>query len=644
MDVIKRLLGQTEGEVDDHTRLWLEIDLRRAIERAIVTGLSACDTEGTQVYVNEVFCAQVGWPAEKLVGARPPFVYWPPEEIARNSEAFAQTLAGKAPREGYELVFMRQTGERFHVRVRMAEHALSSTRTVYLAAVSDIDQSKKANQALKRSEQVYRAIGESLNYGIWICDAKGRNTYASPSFLNLVGITQEECSEFGWGRFLHPDDLDETMAAWKRCVQEGTLWEREHRFWGRDGQWHAILARGIPIRDDDGTIVNWVGINLDIQALKEAEGALRESDRRKDEFIAVLAHELRNPLAPLMTSLELLTEDHSPSRVEHVLPIMRRQVNHMVRLVDDLLEINRISRGLTELQREPVFLEDVVQAAVDAVKPSVTGLGHELRVSVPDEPVQFNADSVRITQALINVLDNAAKYTPRGGIIALHGALDTEGDSPEVVIRIRDTGVGVHHDSLRSIFDMFTRLDRTAGAGLGIGLSLVRSIVELHGGSVEAHSDGEGQGLEVELRLPASLESRATVDRTRSPAAQPRRLLVIDDNEDAADTLAALLSHHGHTVDVVYDGPSALRHLGQQPYDIALVDLGMPGMDGFAVASAVRSDDSLRGTALVALTGWGRQEDQERTRQAGFNAHLTKPVQLTELFATFERLRSRSSS
>jgi PAS domain S-box-containing protein len=508
----------------------------------------------------------------------------------------------------------------------------------FVGSVLDIDKEKRTEDALRNSVQLYRAIGESINYGVWVCDPTGRTVYASQSFLDLVGMTQEEIADFGWGRALHPDDVERTRAFWQECVRSGEQWDIEHRFKGVDGHWHPVLARGVPVKNERGETTAWAGINLDISRLKQVEDELREVDRRKDEFLATLAHELRNPLAPIRNSLHVLRLAPDAAQSERVHEMIDRQVNHLIRLVDDLLEVARITSGKIELRRERIELAEVVRAAVEASRPAIERARHELVLALSPDPLVLDADGVRLAQIVGNLLNNAAKYTEERGTIWVRA--EREGDW--VTLSVRDTGVGIPPAMLPRVFDLFTQVDRTLGraqGGLGIGLALVKRLVEMHGGRVEARSAGRGEGSVFTVRLPLAPalarapDSAASDAEPLAPHTQRRKFLVVDDNRDAADSLALLLRLQGAEVRVAYDGPSALDSARASRPDIVLLDLGLPGMDGFEIAAQMRAESALAGTRLVALTGWGQPEHRRATREAGFDHHLVKPVDMGDLRA-----------
>ncbi|MGH9323720.1 MAG: hybrid sensor histidine kinase/response regulator, partial [Vicinamibacteria bacterium] len=371
----------------------------------------------------------------------------------------------------------------------------------------------------------------------------------------------------------------------------------------------------------------------DLVERNESEQALREADRRKDDFLAILAHELRNPLAPLRNGLEILrTVRASDPTTEEIHEMMERQVKHLIRMVDDLMEVSRITRGRIELHREPVELSSIFQSALETAKPLIQAGRHELSTSLPPEPFTLRADPVRLTQVLANLLNNAAKYTSERGAIHL-SARRVGGD---VEISVRDNGAGIGPEALPRIFDLFTQADYSLGrtqGGLGIGLSLVRSLVEMHGGGVEARSEGPGRGSEFLVRLPVDNTIEAGTNGARASEETSLRgsFLVVDDNHDSADMIALLLSSLGAKVRVVYDGRSALEAIRGQRPEVALVDLGMPGLDGLEVARRIREETELRDVVLVAMTGWGQEEDRRRSREAGFDHHLVKPVTVEAL-------------
>lgn len=370
------------------------------------------------------------------------------------------------------------------------------------------------------------------------------------------------------------------------------------------------------------------------EALRVRTEQLLEADRRKDEFLATLAHELRNPLAPIQNGLAVLKTgklEFAPA----VLPMMERQLAHMVRLIDDLLDVSRVSRGVITLKRERVKLQSVVENAVETSRPLLEAAAHRLSIRVPTQPVWLDVDATRVAQVLSNVLNNAAKYTPRGGSIELAAELGAD----SVQIRIRDTGVGIPKDMLAKIFDVFAQVEQSmdrAQGGLGLGLSLAKRLVEMHGGAIEAHSDGPGHGSTFVIRLPLPLSDIVPAIAPDALAEQPAakqgmRILVVDDNADAAESLAVLLNYSGHETRAVHEPRSALGAALEFNPELVFLDLGMPYLSGFDLAAQLREQPSLKDTVLVALSGWGADEDRLRSKQAGIDHHLTKPVRLQDI-------------
>jgi signal transduction histidine kinase/ActR/RegA family two-component response regulator len=363
-----------------------------------------------------------------------------------------------------------------------------------------------------------------------------------------------------------------------------------------------------------------------------AEESLRRADQRKDEFLATLGHELRNPLAPLLSGMHLLRlGGFDQASAARVMAVMERQITHLVRLVDDLLEVSRITRGLIEVRHDPLDLVPVVRAALDTCRPVIEAAGHEVTINVPEAPIAVSGDPVRLTQVFANLLTNAAKYTNAGGRIEV----TVSQAAGRAMVSVRDNGIGIPPAHLRSVFDMFMQVDRSnrrAQGGLGIGLTLVRTLIEMHGGRVEARSAGVGKGSEFLIELPMLGEN---VFEGEPPTAlrrfPDRRILVVDDNRDAAETLGALLEALGATVSVVHSGRSALECLDRFGPDTMLLDIGMPEMDGYEVARRVRATPNHAHTLLIALTGWGQDQDYRRSRAAGFDHHLVKPPDIDKL-------------
>ncbi|HYF42952.1 MAG TPA: ATP-binding protein [Ramlibacter sp.] len=365
-----------------------------------------------------------------------------------------------------------------------------------------------------------------------------------------------------------------------------------------------------------------------IERVRDA-AMLREQDQRKDEFLATLAHELRNPLAPMKYAVALMRMAGDASRLGQAQEVIDRQLTHMARLIDDLLDLSRVNRGLIQLKPERVRLQDLVVRAVEAARPAIEAARHELKLSVPDQDVWLHADPARVVQVIGNLLTNAAKYTPDGG----HIALSCRQEQDRAVVEVADDGIGIPRDQQGRLFQMFTQLEHSAArakGGLGIGLALVRKLVEMHGGTVRVHSDGLDEGSTFTVELPCTARAPAPEPASRSSAssqAAGTRVLVVEDNSDGLETLLALLEAMGYQVAGAADGPEGLRVAAEFRPEVVLLDLGLPGMDGYEVARAMRADPRLRSAAIIALTGWGAERDRARTAQAGFDGHLTKPVE-----------------
>lgn len=504
---------------------------------------------------------------------------------------------------------------------------------------------EKAEANVRDSEREFRRLVETSMEGIWQVDLDGHTRYVNQRLCTMLGRTRDEMFALPLDALFHPDDIERVA---DRVRGRATLGGDTHEWRLRrsDGAYIWVLSSATPVRDASDTLVGAFAMMTDITDRKQSEEALREATRRKDEFIAVLAHELRNPLAPVRSSLEIMRHNDGATP-PLLLDMLDRQVNHMVHLVDELLEISRISTCVIELHKQPVTLASVVDTAVDASAPNIRSAGHRLDVDLPPHAVVLNVDAVRLSQVLTNLLNNAAKYTDRGGHVFLSARVcddahpNTGNGGPVVDISVRDTGVGISSDNLLNVFEMFSQVDRQSGRahhGLGIGLALARNLVQLHGGTIVAQSAGLGRGSEFIVRLPYDPHDAALMrpDATDAHDASPRPLdhfhvLVVDDNRDAADSLAALLRASGASVDVTYDGRHALALWREHHHPIVLLDVGMPEMDGNEVATRIRREPEGRHSALIAITGWGQRADRLRTSAAGFNHHLVKPIEFSML-------------
>jgi len=491
----------------------------------------------------------------------------------------------------------------------------------------------------RRAEERMKFLAESIPSIVWTAAPDGTVTYANPHWAEYYGAMQENRPARLIDLVLHPDDAAAAREHVISHLRSGEAVQFEARHRRHDGTYRWFITRAVPWHDVDGQVVSWFGITSDIDDHKALEEQLRQTDRRKDEFLATLAHELRNPLAPLQNALHILRLDPAGGdAARNALSIMQRQMQQMVRLVDDLLDVSRITRGRLELRRENTRFSAVVEDAVETVRPLVTSLRHRLDVDLPREPLMLDADPHRLAQVFANLLNNACKYTDPGGHISLRATRD--GD--EVVLTVVDSGIGIEPGLANQIFEVFvqadTALERSRG-GLGIGLTLVRSLVEMHGGSVAVRSEGIGRGSEFTVRLPLAGQPRAAANAPVAvadlgvPAAEPGalRILVVDDNRDAADTLAMSLSMLGHEVRTEYDAPRVVETAATFLPELVFMDIGMPRMNGFDVARAIREQEWGGDTMLVALTGWGKEDDRAKSRDAGFDHHLVKPAELDEI-------------
>jgi PAS domain S-box-containing protein len=488
----------------------------------------------------------------------------------------------------------------------------------------------QAEEALRASEERYRILVESQSEMLCRFRRDGRILFVNGAYARARGTTAEALTGTNFWSFVPEAERPAVEAMLDRLTPESPEVRIENLFHTVEGErWVLWTNRGL-LFDPDGRLLEAQSTGIDITRRKEMEQALKDSDRRKDEFLATLAHELRNPLAPIGNALEILKQaGDDPEILAKAREAIERQLSHLVRLVDDLLDVSRITRDKLELRKTRADLNSAIHHAVETCLPLARAKRQSISLDLPEEVVHLDADPVRLAQIFNNLLNNASKYTERGGKITLAAELQ----DAEVVVSISDSGIGMPADKLDSIFEMFSQVPASsahASPGLGIGLTLVKRLVELHGGSIRAWSEGPGKGSEFVVRLPVPISPRQQdeerLESLSKDASSPRRILVVDDNRDSADSLALLLNLQGHEVEAVYDGLSAVHTAERFAPDVVLLDRGLPILDGIEACRRIRENPWGRNMVIVALTGWGQEEDRRRSREAGFDEHLVKPV------------------
>lgn len=520
--------------------------------------------------------------------------------------------------------------------------------TTLVSALQTAIRARRRQYELRDRIQSQELMAETIPSFVWTTSPDGTVTYVNRRWLEYCGIDDWQKATAAQSLTVHPEDAERSEKAWQWHLRKGRDFEIELRLRRHDGAYRWFVSRAVPFRDETGHIISWFGTTTDIHEQKEMEETLRQADRRKDEFLATLAHELRNPLAPIRNALHIMRlKGDDPAIVEQARQIMDRQLGQMVRLVDDLLDVGRITRGKLELRKERVELGAVIKNAIDATRPLIAAAGHELNVTLTSKPVYLDADPVRLAQVLSNLLNNAAKYMDRGGNIWLSAVAGEE----DVVITVRDKGIGIPAGALPTVFDMFTQVDASlerAHGGLGIGLTLAKRLVELHGGSIEARSEGIGQGSEFAVRLPFvasdAREEHARDEVGGSTGHARYRILVADDNHDAVESMGMMLRLMGNDVRTVRDGLQAVEEAAAFRPDMVLLDIGMPRLNGYDAARRIREQRWGRGMILVALTGWGQEEDKRRALEAGFDLHFTKPVSPANLEELMAGLQSEPAT
>ena len=592
-----------------------------------------------------------GFTAKEALGRHISLVI-PPERLAEEDQIIANLRAGKRV-EHFETERVCNDGRRITVSLTISPIKDDAGNVVGASKiVRDVTERKR----VERDRENFVTVIENSTDFIGMCDLYGVPFFVNRAGLELVGLESiEEARTVMVQDFFFPEDQSKMMDEFFPRVFEEGRGEIEVRFRHfKTGEARWMAYKVLKLGDAGDQAIGFATVSQDVTERKRLEDNLRvlatdlaETDRRKNEFLATLAHELRNPLAPMSNMLEVLKRaDGDGAVLQRAHETIERQLGQMVRLVDDLLDLNRITHDRLELRRSEVELSSVIQQAVEVARPLIDAAGHELTIDLPDEPVYLNADRTRLAQVFGNLLNNSSKYTKAPGAILLSAKRIDD----EVVVKVKDNGAGIPADKLESIFDMFMQLDRTSErsqGGLGIGLTLVKRLVEMHGGSIESRSGGEGMGSEFVVRLPV-LGSAAGSEEigTWMPRVMPaqRRVLIVDDNRDSADSLAMLMQITNNEAYLAHDGEEAVAAVEKHRPEVVLLDIGLPKFDGHEVCRRVRKEPWGKDIVIIALTGWGQEDDRRKSQEAGFDGHLVKPVDYEKLLELLGSLTNDSKT
>ena len=663
--------GRDNGKQDLGEEALREANTRLAAVLDAATQLSICatDVDGKITLFNAGAENMLGYRSSEMVGKQTPQIMHLASEVEkrgielsrefgreiRGFEVFvAYAKAGKFERR--EWTYVRK--DRSHLTVSLVVTAIrnaSGTITGFLGVGEDISERKLSEEALRNSEERFELAVAGSDDGLWDWNVLTNEVYFSPRFKQLLEFGDDEFkNEFSsFEKRLHPSDLAPIMGKIQQHLQEREPYDVEYRLKTKSGEYRWFRARGQAIWDDQGRAVRMAGSLTDLtkrklsdaalakyaaqiqranQTLRLAEREARKAVIERDQFLAMLSHELRNPLSAMLNAVGVL-EHASADQVSDAKArqAIRRQVQHMSRLLDDLLDVARITQGKIDFRKEVLDLNELTVQAVEVIQPAIKARQQLLSVIPAQVPVMVEGDPTRLLQIVENLLTNASKYTPPEGAIIVE--LKRNGDECE--LSVRDNGRGIDPDKLTDIFDMFFQsnnaLDRSDG-GMGVGLTLVRTLVEMHHGTVSARSAGLGEGSEFVIRLPLTLKSPE--ESGAPPAVTPpavNRVLLIEDNPDSRDMLHTILKLDGYDVEVAEDGPQGLAAIFKKPPEVALIDIGLPGLDGYEVARRVRKKFDSSEIQLVALTGYGQTKDREAALEAGFDEHLVKPVNLEDV-------------
>lgn len=553
-----------------------------------------------------------------------------------------------------------QSGERFHfigrfyrqpdcevrwieltgtVRPDKSGTSRSEDSIYVIGTAADVTDRKQAEEAIAEADRKLRQLANTIPQLAWMADGDGDVHWYNERWYEYTGTTAADMEGCGWHSVHDARFLPEVLERWNLSLTTGAAFEMTFPLKGKDGTFRPFYTLVAPLKDADGKVLQWFGTNTDVSTLHKTQEAVQEASRRKDKFLAMLAHELRNPLAPISAAAQLLQiANLDQARIQRTSEVIGRQVRHMAALVDDLMDVSRVTRGVVKIDKSELEVTRIITEAIEQARPQIEAKRHHLTMALNPAPAHVLGDAKRLIQSLVNLLGNAAKYTPEGGHI--HVAADVKDDM--VLLHVSDNGIGIEPHMQSHIFELFAQgergPDRSQG-GLGIGLALVKSLVEMHGGQITCKSEGRNEGSRFTIMLPHLNKQGSMSASARTPASSAEetgslRIMVVDDNKDAANMLATYLSEVGHEVMVEHLARRAVERARLEEPQVCLLDIGLPDMDGYQLARALRQQDGMANAILIALTGYGQDQDKDQAFQAGFDHHFAKPVDLALLLTT----------
>jgi PAS domain S-box-containing protein len=629
--LMREVLMREAGLEKARTELAAERDRSQVTLHAIADAVIAADAQGNVTFINDCAAALTGWPVAEAIGK-------PLAKVFRTLDGGTRRwvelpLARGSPADIADPTLVARDGTERRVDFKVSPIREREGRAGgYVLVFRDITEARSAQAALEESEARFRVLADQTPVLVWMCDAARALVYVNRWWLEFTGRTLEEETGAGWTAGIHPDDFVRQQAAFADAFEARRPFTLEYRLRRRDGEYRWILDTGAPRFDGAGRFAGYIGACVDITERREADATLGNFEQRKSAFLASLAHDLRNPLAPIRSSIELLQRISATDdpRAIRAYEIIARQCARLAELVDDLLDLSRIDSGGIQLKRESVDVAQVIERAVARHAAAIRDREQRLDVDVPRARLRVAADPDRLTQVIGNLVANASKFTQKGGHLRVTAAA---GDGHAAII-VADDGSGIDASLKPRLFDLFDRQpddDRDARQGLGTGLAIVGRLVRLMGGSVDVESGGAHRGSAFTVRLPLAEEAEPAAEARANAAAPRRRVLVVDDNVDAADALGTLLGLNGFEVETAHAPDAALERAAATDPDVVLLDIGLPGMSGFDLARKFSVHPVAARAKLVALTGYGQPGDTEQARAAGFAGYLVKPVDVEQL-------------